>query len=95
MRLFIVLQIAFAFTRYEAFVTATVLGGALVFGELLLQALARTIARQTADDLARNRIDIAPGMAGAKWYGATDSNRGTTVATAFWAWCNLSARARV
>jgi len=59
-----VLQIALAFTRYEAFVIATVLGGALVFGELLLHALARTIARQTADNLARTLIDIAPWIAG-------------------------------
>src|SRR5580765_7997760 len=59
-----VLQIALAFTRYEAFVTTTVLDGALAFGELLLQALARTIARQTADSLARTLIDIAPWIAG-------------------------------
>ena len=35
-RLFVVLQIAVAFTRYEAFVIATVLGGALVSVKLLL-----------------------------------------------------------
>jgi hypothetical protein len=95
MRLFMVLQIALAFTRYEAFVTTTVVGGSLAFGELLLQALARTIARQTADNLARTLIEIAPWIAGAKWYGAIHSNRGTTVPIAFWAWCNLWARAMV